>query len=190
MMRPKRSWWQIPLWSPRHLLATSAVGIAALFLVGQLQDSSGATTTEATTAPTSASSPTTTSPSPSVAAPSSPAEVAEASPATPARTVEPATGVDAAEAFVEAWSRRYDPPDKWRSAVTNLSTPEFAKFLGKTNPHSVPATRSLGHAKVLSKSNGSRRVQVSTDSGPVAVTVKQSDGEWRVAGIEPVNTGR
>lgn len=190
MKHPKRSWWQIPLWSPGHLLATCAVGIAALFLVGQLQESSGATPTEATTAPTAASSPTTPSSSPSTAEPSSLALVAEVPTATPEKTAEPSSGVDAAEAFVEAWSRRYDPPDKWRSAVTNLSTPEFAKLLGKTNPHSVPATRSLGHAKILNKSKGSRWVQVSTDSGPVAVTVKQSDGEWRVAGIEPVNTGR
>lgn len=189
-MRQKRSWWQIPLWSPRHLLATSAVGIAALFLVGQLQDSSGATPTEAATAPTAVSSPTTTSSSPSAAVPSSPAVVAEAPTATPEKTAEPSTGVEAAEAFVEAWSRRYDPPEKWRSAVTDLSIPEFAKLLRQTDPHSVPATRSLGHAEILSKSKGSRRVQVSTDSGPVAVTVKQAGGQWRVAGIEPVNTGR
>lgn len=189
-MRQKRSWWQIPLWSPRHLLATSAVGVAALFLVGQLQDNSGATTTEAATAPSTASSPTTTSSSPPAVVAPSPAVVAEAPTTTPEKTAEPSTAIDTAEAFVEAWSRRYDPPDKWRSAVTNLSTPEFAKLLSKTNPRSVPATRSLGHAKILSKSKGSRRVQVSTDSGPVAVTVTQSGGRWRVAGIEPVNTGR
>lgn len=189
-MRQKRSWWQIPLWSPGHLLATCAIGIAALFLVGQLQGASRATPTEGPTASTAASSPTTPSSSPSTAEPSSPALVAEAPTATPERAAKPSSGVEAAEAFVEAWSRRYDPPDKWRSAVTSLSAPEFAELLGKTNPHSVPATRSLGHAKILSKSKGSRRVQVSTDSGPVAVTVKQSDGEWRVSGIEPVNTGR
>lgn len=196
-MRPNRSWWQVPLWSPMHLIATCVALLAILFLAGQLQGTPEAdpveppasSTSSSTGSPTQSPKPAseTSQPTPSSAIPKEPASAKETSRPTGAKAV---TAVAVAESFVRAWSRRYDPADEWRDRVTALSTPRFGKLLDKTDPLRVPATRSTGGGKVLNKGKRSRRIQIGTDSGPVAVITVKSGGRWLVSSIQPVDRGR
>lgn len=191
-MRSDRSWWQVPLWSPVHLLATCSVILALLFAAGKLQGSS-----EATPAPSRSSSSAITAQSPTssstsrASADTTPTTSATArSSATHPVGKKLATPEEVAEAFVVVWSRRYDEPRTWRTGVMALSTPKFAKLLRKTDPLRVPATRSLGHPKLLQRTKKSRVIQVSTDSGPVAVTTIDIKGRWLVGDIRPIEKGR
>lgn len=189
-MRSDRAWWQVPMWSPRHLLVTCLVVLVLLFAVGRFQGQPTAAPGPASveTAPTAthsaeANTASATGPAPTPTVPST--QVAN-----PSAVRAPATASEVAEAFVMAWSRRYDDKAPWRARVTQLSTPQFGKLLAKTDPLQVPATRSFGGAKVLKKTKRSRLIRVSTDAGRVAVNVVKVDDRWLVGSIQPVEQGR
>lgn len=191
-MRADRSWWQVPLWSPMHLLATCSVVLVLLFVAGKFQGSSNARPGPSP----SSSAITAESPTSSSTSRASVEEPSEASAPVPTPPVarrplkKSASSEDVAAAFVATWARRYDETGTWRSGVMELSTPGFAELLRKADPLHVPATKSLGHPKLLKKTKGSRVIQVATDSGPVAVTTVKTSGRWLVGGIRPVEEGR
>lgn len=190
-MRSDRSWWQVPLWSPVHLLATCSVVLVLLFAAGKFQGSSEAKPDPSrSSAAITAQSPTSSSTPRASAKTTSATSATARSSATHPVGKKLATPEEVAEAFVVVWSRRYDEPSTWRTGVTALSTPKFAKLLRKTDPLRVPATRSLGHPKLLQRTKKSRVIQVSTDSGPVAVTTIDTKGRWLVGDIRPIEKGR
>ena len=190
-MSKRRAWWQIPLWSPTHFIAACGVVLVAVFLAGRLSGTGGATAVpspspsqEAT--PVSASAPST------VSDPEPPSTSASSSSPTDGRGPSDSmtTPEGAADAFVAAWSRRYDPAETWRAEVVPLSTPSFARLLSATDPLQVPATRPLGTPRILTTSRTSATVRVGTDAGPVQVSLQRNGETWLVSGIEPIDEGR
>lgn len=193
-MSPERSWWQIPLWSPKHFATTCAAALIALFLAGQVVGSdapatavaaSGASTPRAVAAEEPAgSSSQSMAPTPTPQVPASPSSSAT-------RNSSRATGPgDAASSFVAAWARPYDRADRWRGVLTRLSTPAFAHLIQKAEPEHVPATRSFGDPKVLKQTPRSAAVRISTDAGPVKIGLRHTGGRWLVGAIEPIEEGR
>lgn len=193
-MSPERSWWQIPLWSPKHFAVTCAVALMALFLAGQVVGSDAPATAAATSAASTpraltaqelaGGSPQSTASTPSAPVPASPTSSAT-------RISSRATGPrDAASSFVAAWARPYDQADQWRDVLTPLSTPAFARLIHEAEPQHVPATRSFGDPKVLKQTTRSATVRINTDAGPVKIGLRHTGGRWLVGAIEPIEEGR
>lgn len=193
-MSPERSWWQIPLWSPKHFAVTCAAVLVALLLAGQVVGSDAPTTAAATSAgstprPVAAeepagSNPRSTAPTPKPQVPASPSSSAT-------RISSRATGPrDAASSFVAAWARPYDRADRWRDVLTPLSTPALARLIQKAAPEHVPATRSFGDPKVLKQTTRSATVRITTDAGPIKIGLRRTGGRWLVGAIEPIEEGR
>lgn len=193
-MSPERSWWQIPLWSPKHFAMTCAVALMALFLAGQVVGSDASATAAATSAGSTPqavaaeepaeSSSRRTSPTPN---PQLPASQSSGATRISSRAAGPR---DAALFFVAAWARPYNRSDRWRDVLTPLSTPAFARLLQKAEPEHVPATRTFGDPKVLNQTTRSATVRITTDAGPVKISLRRAGGRWLVGSIEPIEEGR
>lgn len=193
-MSPERSWWQIPLWSPKHFAMTCTVAFMALVLAGQVVGSDK---------PPSAVAPSAASTSWAVAAEKPAESSSQSTAATPrpqvlaspsssvTRISSRATGPrDAASAFVAAWARPYDRTDRWHDVLAPLSTPAFAHLIQKAEPEHVPATRSFGDPKVLKQTPRSATVRITTDAGPLRIGLRRTGGRWLVGAIEPIEEGR
>ncbi len=185
-----RSIWQWPLRSPARLamvvvavlVVVSGVSLAATALSGG--DSSGpAASTSSSAAPTSSSRPTTGSASPGTS-PSALPPVAELTPTTLPPTSAPATALQVATQWTNAWVTH--PPgttaEQWLDRLRPYTTDEYLVVLGGVDPANVPATRVTGQAKAVRYSPKSVQVELPTDAVTLVVLVIEEPAGWKVAG--------
>lgn len=174
-----------PLWSWRNFSVTTAAVLLLLAVLGRVVNATP--TAEHHGSPTamtpnpSTTSLTQTPRAPDVAAtPNSPSDA----PANAVTATDPAA-THVATGFVRAWARPNLDQRTWRDGIQPFLAPSLARALSSTDPTQVPASAVTGEAELVRGSATSAVVNIPTDGGPVAVTLRGSAGCWKVTDIEP-----
>ncbi|WP_298462245.1 hypothetical protein [uncultured Cellulomonas sp.] len=187
-----------PLHSPLRLLGVIAGLIAAIMVLGAINDRGAGAEPTAVRTPTATPtadvqdepSPT---PVPAAAPAGAPDETdngAGTAGATDAFSVDP-TGADAALAaqvaadFVAAWARPDLDAASWQAGLAPHTTPQLMALLGDTDPANVPAVTVSGQPVEVAANAEAGVYDVPTTGDFVRVHVQLIDGTWLATDVEP-----
>jgi hypothetical protein len=179
-----------PLYSPARFIAVVVVALAAVFVVGEVNDDASPPAAAVSASPTA--NPEDASPSSST---TSTDAVSEDSAATDELSVDPAdddpsaAAADAAAAFVAAWARPDLEAKAWAAGVRPLATSElWSTGLKLTDPSSTPEVTVRGEPRQVAMNAEEGVLDVPTTGAWVRVHVvpAPAEGEWLVSRVEPV----
>jgi hypothetical protein len=184
-----------PLHSPLRLLGVIAAAIAAIMLLGAINDRgaspdpvTGSTTTTPT--PTTRAEPSSTGPRPTPTATadgSGDSELAgtDAFSADPAADSPVLAAQQAAAEFVAAWARPDLDAPTWQAGLAPHTTPELLASLADTDPANLPAVTVAGQPVEVATNAEAGVFDVPTTGEFVRVHVQLVDGAWLATDVEP-----
>jgi hypothetical protein len=184
-----------PLHSPRRLLGVIAAAVAAVMLLGAINDrgpepatAAGATAT-ATATPEAGDSAPTRSPEPSEAGDGTEAPAAAAG--TDAFSEDPAAddpvvaAQQASAEFVAQWARPDLDAATWQAGLAPRATPELMASLAATDPANVPAVTVTGPPVPVAANAEAAVFDVPTTGDFVRVFLQLVGGAWLVTDVQP-----
>jgi hypothetical protein len=191
-----RKLWAWPMRSPRHLVATFLVALAAMLTIGLVvpqligkQESSGTSGASATPSGAAASSaaPTTTPAATTTAAPASSLPTRISTPTQSPTPAPPAAkAIEVATLWAKAWVNHPAgvTNEQWLNGLRDYTTEEQLAVMKTVDPANVPATAVTGAAVPTNSYTTSVDVNVPTDGGTVSIQVIATPAGWRVAHYE------
>jgi hypothetical protein len=183
LFRPLLRWL---FWNRRRPLLILAALLIGTVILGRLAGCDAGSAGHAPAPATPASAPaaaTGSSPSPVVPAtqPPAAAPATQPAPATPASAVAaPATALQAARAFLQAWVSRAADRD---AAIRATATPQLAAQATGPAAAMAPATALDGPLTVTGQAAGTVSVSVPTNAGPALLTVRLDGSRWLAAQV-------
>ncbi len=188
-----------PLHSPLRLFGVVVAAIAAVMLLGAINDRGepraevSATPTPAATATTPSDGAAEPTPTPSATtggAPSTDGGTAAAG-GTDAFSEDPAAtdpGVAAQQAaaeFVAAWARPDLDAATWQAGLTSITAPQLLETLADTDPANLPAVTVAGPPVEVAANAEAAVFDVPTTGEFVRVHVQLVDGAWLATDVQP-----
>lgn len=167
--------WRWALWSWRNVAVTTVVTVVVFAGAGRVLSLGEPTSPRGSDYP-SASAASADDPSPTTSPPLSAASVPPAAPVRPE---------EVSLSFVRVWARPDAVDPVWRTECAAYATDGFAKVLSTATSGSVAASRVVGDAEILERTESEATVRVTTDGGAVLVRLLHERETWRVDDIEP-----
>lgn len=187
-----RRLWGAPLRSPKHLIVTIVLMVAALtaigFLVPKLVPGTDKLSGESGALPTTSS---TAGPpvvgQPPVSASETPTETRlTEQPLTPTSAPAAPEAMAVATKWSQAWVRHPKgiSAKEWLAGLKPYTTEEYLAVMKSVDPANVPADKVTGAPKVVHSFTSSVDFDVPTDGPTLRLTVVATDDGWRVANYD------
>ncbi|HET7658832.1 MAG TPA: hypothetical protein VFK66_00480 [Oryzihumus sp.] len=174
-----------PLWSWRNFTVTAAAVLLLLAGLGRVVNAAPITTHHASVATTTAGPSSTLPPQPTGTQVVTGSRTKPSNVQTDAAAASDPAATRVAASFVRAWANPELDQGTWLHGIQPFLAPSLAKALSSTDPAQVPASAVTGEPRLVRVTATSSVINVPTDGGPVAVTLRGSAGRWKVTDIEP-----